>query len=402
MSLIRNVNIAAQDTPLLDPFGRIRVSNPHTVFDSKQIFDNLPLVWDDSEVSGGGTGSSHSTNTATTTISVSNATAGKRVRQTFRSFNYEPGKGQLVLMTYSDIETESGNTKLLGIGNDNNGIFLVSKDGTMYIRRRTYVTGSAVDNDVAQSSWNKNTLSSFDPSAANIFFVDFEWLGVGRVRAGFVIDGQFVVCHEFLNANTLNTVFMSTPNLPLRYSIQNDGTGPADSFGHICTSVISEGGVNTVGLSGYISLSDAEVDANTEGTYYAVMGIRLKSANIGATVNIERVSLLALTPDEFEWRLILNPTLANPLTWTNVTNFSVQRGAPDTTNNPSNTTVTGGTVLDGGYVVGDGAFSDRCSVDNTIRLGAAIDGTVDTIVLAVTPLSPNLDISGGIGFREIS
>jgi hypothetical protein len=400
MSLLRNVNISAADSPLIDPFGRLRVSEPFTIFDSKQIIDNLPLQWDDSEVSGTGTGSNHSVNLAATTISVSNATAGKRVRQTFRRFNYEPGKGQLVLLTFSDIETESGNTKIVGIGDDNNGLFLVSSDGELYIRRRSYVTGSAVDTDVAQASWNKSTVDELDPSKANIFFIDFEWLGVGRVRTGFVINGLFVVAHEFLNANNLSTVYMSTPNLPLRYSIENDGTGAADSFGHICSSVISEGGVDSNGKTTWLSLSNDIVNANTVGTYYAIKSLRLKTTGLEATVDLLQVSLIALTPDAFEWRLILNPTLANPLSWSDVTNFAVQEGDPDTSNNPSNTTVTGGTVLDGGYVVEDG--SATVDVKNVIRLGSAIDGTRDEIVLAVTPLGANLDITGGFVVKELS
>lgn len=80
------------DSQSLDAFGRIRTSSPYTLFDSKQLFDNQPLFWDDSEVSGGSTTSSHSTATASTTIGVGATTAGKRVRQTFMSFNYQPGK----------------------------------------------------------------------------------------------------------------------------------------------------------------------------------------------------------------------------------------------------------------------------------------------------------------------
>lgn len=101
MTLLRNVNIKASDSPSIDAFGRWRVSNPVTIFDSKQIYDTGLLFWDDQEVSGAGTSSVHSVDKAATTISVSATTAGKRVRQTFRRFNYEPGKSQQVLMTFS-------------------------------------------------------------------------------------------------------------------------------------------------------------------------------------------------------------------------------------------------------------------------------------------------------------
>ena len=148
------------DNPSGDAFGRLRVANPETLFDSKQIFDNQPLFWDDDEVSGGSTTSTHSANTASTTLGVALNTAGNRVRQTYQSFNYQPGKSQLVLMTGVLDESGGGTgiTRLMGYGNDNNGIFLVDKEGTINVRRRTYVTGSAVDNDAAQTSWNIDTM----------------------------------------------------------------------------------------------------------------------------------------------------------------------------------------------------------------------------------------------------
>ena len=68
MSYIRNV-ILDTNNPTGDAFGRLRVSEPTTLFDSKQIFDAQPLLWDDQETSGSGTTgapSGHSTATAST------------------------------------------------------------------------------------------------------------------------------------------------------------------------------------------------------------------------------------------------------------------------------------------------------------------------------------------------
>ncbi len=47
------------DTPEIDAFGRKRVSDVFTLFDSKQLYDNLPLLYDDQQVSGSGTTSVH-------------------------------------------------------------------------------------------------------------------------------------------------------------------------------------------------------------------------------------------------------------------------------------------------------------------------------------------------------
>jgi hypothetical protein len=101
----------------MDAFYRMRVSNPQTIFDSKQLSDNQPLFWDDAQTSGSGTGSSFNANQASTTISVGNATAGTRVRQTFRHFNYQPGKSQLIIMTGIVGAAATGITKRLGLFN---------------------------------------------------------------------------------------------------------------------------------------------------------------------------------------------------------------------------------------------------------------------------------------------
>ena len=87
-------------------------------------------------------------------------------------------------------------------------MFYRYKDGVNYFVRRTFVSGSAVDADeIAQSDWNTDKLDGTGPSGiildeskAQILWWDFEWLGVGTVRCGFVIDGLFRTCHVFNHA----------------------------------------------------------------------------------------------------------------------------------------------------------------------------------------------------------
>ena len=100
MTELRKVTASIDtDNATGDPFGRLRVSQPFTLFDSKQIYDNQPFYWDDQEVSGSGTSSTHSAARASSTMAVAASTAGRRVRQTFQSFNYTAGKGQLIICT---------------------------------------------------------------------------------------------------------------------------------------------------------------------------------------------------------------------------------------------------------------------------------------------------------------
>ena len=400
--------IEGADGPSIDAFGRWRVSNPETIFESKQIFDNAPLFWDDSEESGGSTTSSHSTAEASSTMGVGTI-AGVRTRQTFERFNYQPGKSHLILMTGVLGETGGGSGITRGIGyyDDDNGLFFLDDEGTVKVVRRTKVTGSVVDNKVTQSDWNLDVMDgtglsgiTIDWTKSQMFMIDFEWLSVGRVRFGLVVNGISVYVHEILNANLLNVAYMSTPNLPCRYRIENDGTGAASTMVHICATVTSEGGAHNLGVLRYKSTGGTHVDCATENTIYAIVGIRLKSASIGGTVKMVSSSLAEHAGTKnVEWILKWNPTVADTFTYGNETNSLVQ-----TATGASANTVTSGIDIAGGHFSTDkkgGSAGD--DLEDALTLGAKIDGTVDEIVLCARPVggSSAIDIEGSLTWREL-
>lgn len=411
MSFDPSPEIRSADSASIDAFGRWRVSSPTTIFDSKQIFDNQPLFWDDQQESGGGTSSTYDQDTARTRLAVSDTTAGKRTRQTFMRFNYQSGKSQQIIMTgILNGSSGAGITTSMGLFDDNNGIFLIDDEATVKIVRRTNVTGTPADNAVAQASWNIDVFDGSGPSGKMLDFaktlllvIDLEWLGTGRVRIGFVIAGKILYAHEFLNANILTEVYMSTPNLPLRYQIENDGTGGVAQMDHICCTVISEGGIQDNGILRYKSTGGAHVDATNENVLYAVVGMRLKATHVGATVDVVNVSIVEHQgAKEFEWVLVFNGTVAGGPTYGNETNSAVQTFLGATAN-----TVTGGTIIAGGFTSSGrfGGTSGGGAVQNALRLGVGINGTsLDTIVLAGRPVAgtSGLDFEGSITWRELS
>jgi len=389
-----------------DAFGRQRVSNPEMIFNSKLIFDNAPLYWNDVAESGSGTNSSHSTNTAAVTLSVSANTAGKRTRQTYMRFNYQPSKSQLIFMT-GILNKTGGGTGIknrLGLFDDDNGLFLENDGGTVYLVRRTYAGGSASDNRVIQSSWNIDKMDGTGPSGitidftkTQIFYMDFEWLGVGRVRYGFNINGISYYVHELYNANNLTSVYMSTPNLPLRYQIINDGTGAASTMDCICSAVISEGGKEDIGTNLYASTGTSVITAAKDQNN-ALLGIRLKSAYKGCTVDIIDSAVFCTSIDSYEWKLILNPTVGGTFTYSDLTNSPLQSAV----GNGSTNSVTGGTVLAGGYGTSK-SVSNAESLKNLIKLGSSVAGTMDTLVLCVYPLGANaITVHASINYRAFA
>lgn len=401
------------DSPALDAFGRNRMSEPQSLFNSKQIFDNAPIFWDDAEESGASTTSVHSVNGASSTMGVALNTAGKRTRQTFRRFNYETGKSIQIIMTgvFDGSGGGSGITRGIGYYDDNNGLFFQDDEGTIKVVRRTKASGSVVDNKTAQSSWNQDTMDgsggSSNPSGVNIdwtksqiFTIDFEWLGVGRVRYGLFLNGGIIYVHEETLANSIDTVYMSTPNLPLRYQIENDGTGAASTMVHTCSTVIAEGGSDDLGTSRYKSTEGTHINAATENIIYAVLGIRLKSAAIGGTVKLVAATLAEHAGTKnVEWILKFNPTVADTFTYTDETNSIVQTAKGGALN-----IVTGGIDITGGHFSTDKkGGSEGLTLDDVQRLGAKIDGTVDEIVLCARPIggSSAIDIEGSLTWKEL-
>lgn len=381
---------------VIDAFGRLRVSDNVTILDSKQDFDNAPLIYDDAETSGTGTSSSHSTALAATTMSVSATTAGTRVRQTFRRLNYEPGKSHYILCTGVLGAGASGITRRVGYFDENNGLFFQLSGTTLSVVRRTSTSGSPVDTTVTQSNWNIDKLDgtgasgiTLDTSKTQIMLIDFEWLGVGRVRFGFVIDGGIYYCHELNNANSLTTVYMSTPNLPVRYEISNDGTGAASDLIHICSQVASEGGQQSIGILRGISRGTSTLTTANDANWYPLISIRLSASGLSRTAFVTQFSTLCTSTADYEACLWLAPTIAgtDAASWTALSNSAIEYDiSRDNTN-----TLSAGTILNiaplapsAGNQVNVETSQD---IENSAIMGSFIDGTPQELVLAVRRLT---------------
>ncbi len=404
-----------------DAFGRLRVSNPQTLFDSKLLgIDDQPLFWDEQLESGGGiSASTPSAAKPYIDFTSSNTTAGVFTRQTFRRFNYQPGKSLLILMT-GVLElasgTKTGCERRLGYFDDDNGAYFESDAGTIGVTTRTNDTSSPVDTTVAQTSWNLDNLDG-DNDAANpsgitadwtkiqIFVIDFQWLSAGRVRFGVEIAGKLIYVHEVLTANTSTTPWTSTPCLPIRYQMITTTSSGVCSMRCVCAAVISEGGTDNIGVIRHKGTAGTAVTTVAENTLYAIVGIRLKTTHTGTWIEVINAELQTQTASEFlEWIVIFNPTVAGTFTYSGITNSSVEAALGTGSN-----TVTGGTHMGGGYLQSGTPSGGRGgrggnTISNALTLGVAIDGTTqDTIVLCVRPIGgvDAADVEGALTWREI-
>ena len=395
------------DTPSVDAFARLRVSENFTIFDSKQLHDKQPLFWD--ENIGGVATSVHSTTNAETKMTVTASASDYVIRQTKQRFNYQPGKSQLIFMTFHSPQV-TGITCRIGCFSGTSTNYLTPDNGIFFscdgdISWNIAKNGTTTET-ITQANWNVDKLDgtgvsgiTLDMTDSQILIIDYEWLGVGRVRVGFVINGLIYYCHYFNHANNgFESVYMSTPNLPLRYDIQTDGTN-GSHLDHICSTVISEGGIEQTGILRSIDTGITHVDANTANTTYAVVGMRLKTTHLDVTNTPEFFSMINEQSQDFRWSLCYNPTIAGTFTYTDVTNSSIQEATGDSTNTVSDE----GLVLDSGYIraTNQGGGSTGRKFVTSLRMGSTINEVSDQIVLCVTPLAASADISGSLTFREL-
>ena len=412
----QKVLVETLDGPGTDAFGRLRVSSPETIFESKLLgSDKQPLLWDESLESGAGITATTPTEAKPYVDLVStNLTAGLFTRQTFRRLNYQSGKSHLVLMTgvlelASGVKT--GCERRIGYFDDNNGAFFESDAGTIGVTIRTNDSGTPVDETFAQAAWNMDTLDGDDDAAnpsgvtadftkTQIFVIDFQWLSVGRVRFGIEIGGRILYVHEDRHANVIAIPWASTPNLSVRYQMVTTSSSGVCSLRVICSSVVVEGATDNVGIVHRVSTAGAAVTSAAENTLYALVGLRLKATHLGATIQMLQAVIQIQTSSEFiEWVLLFNPTVAGTFTYSNLANSAVQKALGATAN-----TVTGGTNIGGGYAEtgNQGGGSGGANLLSEQALGAAIDGTVDEIVLAFRPIGgvSAANVEGALVWRE--
>ena len=243
---------SAEGSNLFDAFGRLQISEPITIADYVYTYDNMPNdIYE--EISGTGA-STYDNNIPAVTMSTESLSGDKCIRTSNLYHKYQPGISQLVEMSLWC--GDSGKTNLRrrwGYFNENNGLFFELDDTTLYVVIRSKATGTIVETKIEQADWNKDTLDGdddfenlsgydLDVTKSNIYWIDLQWLGVGRVRFGVVINGERIICHEYYHANNYPRTYMGSPNLPVRWEIENLGnTISSSELTAICATVKSEG-----------------------------------------------------------------------------------------------------------------------------------------------------------------
>lgn len=392
-----------------DAFGRLRVSNPVTLFDSSFRYGDNTDNWDTSKI---GTGdATYDGNKKVMALSVS-ALNDEVIRETKRVYQYQPGKSLLVLNTFCMTAPAAGLRQRVGYFGARNGVFLETDGTTVSFVIRKDITGTISDTERAsQGSWNGDNLNSavvtatcpsgilLDLSKTQIFWMDIEWLGVGSVRCGFVIDGQFIICHTFHHANVSNITgpYMGTACLPVRYEIKATGA-VTGTMNQICSSVISEGGYTPKSRIISQSMGITTKRLTTSGTYYPLISIRLNSSYADAIIRLCQLNGMipsaSSAPKNIHFKVLKNATLTN--------DAFAQHASLKVDTDTAATVVAGGTVIFEGYFNASRTIA-LGEIDNpAYQLSRNIAGTGDVITIAATGDSNGLDIAMELGWFDLS
>ena len=244
--------VSIKDGANLDAFSRLRISSPTGIFDSTFRYDLAPLQYE--QITSSGT-ISHDATDSNALLAISAAT-GLAALQSYRWIRYQPGRSQLVAITFVMGAAAANVTRRVGLFSATNSGATVTVTNGVYLEQTGASTinicltnaGTQADQTIAKASWNIDPLDGTGPSGktldlskAQILIIDLQWLGVGRVRVGFDIDGQVFYAHQFLNANSITDTYMQSATLPIRYELTTSASATAD-MKPICAAVISEGG----------------------------------------------------------------------------------------------------------------------------------------------------------------
>lgn len=368
---------------LLDASSRMRTGQPTGLESVKQVYDQNSLNFTQS-LSGSGS-ATYSTNTSSTTLAVTTLNGDAAIRQTRQYVPYEPGRSQLIYLSGVMGAIKSNVTQRIGLFDDNDGLFFEQNGTALQVVVRTSTSGSPVDTAVTQTSWNIDTLNGSGPSGITIdtskiqlFIIDLTWLGAGRVRFGFSLNGKIIYCHQVIYSNSATAVYIKTPNLPLRWEIRNTGvTASSTSMSQICGAVFSEGGFDPKGVTVAYNTATTAIAVTTATP---IIAIRLKSSHNRASVR--PISFDAVTTSNKN--MLMETYLGGTLTggaWSSTSGMATEANISASTYSS-----VGATRIASNFISSGGSRSASSAFNSRLLLTSDYSGTSDVLVLVGTSI----------------
>jgi hypothetical protein len=398
-----------------DLFGRLKISQPYTLFDSTHRYSQDGDF--DDVVLGAGSTVGILTHQSSVTLGIGTTAGCSLIRESKKVFSYQPGKSLQVLQTFVMGDPKANLTQRVGYASSTNGVLLEQQTGaagitTAYWIMRTERSGISTEIRVPQSEWNRDTFdgtgfSTSNPSGirldltkAQILFTEYEWLGVGAVRCGVVNEnGIFHILHIFNHSNVIDSTYMTTATLPVRYEIFNTGiTTSSSTMKQICVSVQSNGGYEKKVASDVARQNSLVSVASTN--FIPLVSIRLKAGREDAVIIPSQINALpdSATSVYYEVALIKNATISGG-NWTDSSSLNVEQ-------NISATSMSGGTIVRAEYISSANKAStplnETTEYNWDLQLGRTQTKVSDTYTLAVRAISGSGNAIGALSFYDLT
>jgi hypothetical protein len=402
--------VTLKHTEQVDSFGRLRVSNPVTLFDSQNRYKLNEKFF--SNTIGTGTAVNYIQAQSSANLFVTSNVNDFVARESRFVFNYQPGKSLLTMCTFVMNPAKSGLVQRVGYFGRENGYYIQLGSNTspttlfsnVYIVERSNVLGTVSETLIAQQNWNGDKLDgtgasglSLDITKSQIFFTDLEWLGVGSVRIGVVINGTFINCHTFNHANLIPYTYITTACLPVRYEITNRAaTSGTSNLNQICSTVLSEGGYEPKEQL-FCQLGPAVGKSVTTTTAVPLISIRLAPGRLDAIAVLKQLNVAVQTNNDLaQWTLILNGTLSGATSWgahADSTNVQVDTGSD---------AISGGRIIEVGFAQTGSLNTSLQASFFEAQLGRnSFTGTSDIITLAAAECTDNPKLFYSLAWAEL-
>jgi hypothetical protein len=287
----------AEGKPQLDSFGKLRVSGATVLGDYTFKEGLLPGLFAGRKV-GGGT-ITHNDTVHCATLALTTASGDITAFTSNVYHHYFPGISQLAVMTVACGDVgKAGLTRRWGYFDSNNGFMFAQVDGVLRAQIRSDRSGTAaLIHDVPQSAWNVDKVDGTGPSGMtlsmtddNIYWIDIQWLGAGRIRFGTYFQGQRVVCHEYYHEGNGGLPHATSGSLPICFAQANTAsTASSSEMRAWCCSVLAEASldITTFGNNKLATFSKA-IDVAawvSSGNEYVYIGSLSPRVTIGNHTN---------------------------------------------------------------------------------------------------------------------
>jgi hypothetical protein len=384
-----------------DMFGRLAVAQKNKQIALKTGLDKSPKKIIEAALNGASSGPVN----GSITMSVS-AGAGNYIHRVSREAGYyRPGEALEAMITFAGFQQQAGVEKRVGYFDSSNvAPFNADLDGILLfcdptepvanaVKIQIWRSGTAIL-DVSQPNWNRDPLNGSGSSGVainwsrpQIMLIEMGWLGYAGVRISFMVDGVYIVAHEFFGSNVpgLTSTFCS-PNHKIGWRLNS--TGGAGSLVCTCAEVSTNGQPDSLGEPWSAPINNTQSSANVAGTRYLGLAIRLTSAAVAAKTAVKILSTPTLNSNAISSNveILLNPTFSGALTWNAIADYPIEFAQ----NTAGLITITAvGQIIK--RIVTSATNNQQLESELVQRIGSALDGTSDIIAIAVTPAANNLN-----------